>query len=226
MQKLDDIFKRRFDRSEEGRDEVKEAERSANIKSATREFGWGYAGTLPDGVPWGAPGFDDFIVHPKGKVLIVALNTELNAAMEWAAGTLPNLVTLAGPPGVGKTHLAGAAAQVVADGHHQLLYRSEHDLLEDFRPGRNPEEAEYAYREVPWLIIDDLGVEALTGWGKAVMDQVVDARWRGAATGLRTLITTNLLSKDLPPRLASRLGDRSRALVVQVAAEDYRRRAQ
>mgnify|MGYP006400038373 CR=1 FL=1 len=220
MDRLDALMRRRLSHDPDLKRDEREMERAANIAASARDFGYGYAGTLPDGVPWGAPDFDAFLAPPAEK----ALHEEKEAVIAWVAGSGSNLLTLAGPPGVGKTHLAGAAAIALVESGAQVIYRSEHNLLEDYRPHGNPEEAEYAYREIPWLIIDDLGLEALTGWGKSIMDQLVDARWMGAAAGLRTLITTNLLSKDLPPRVASRLGDRSRARVIQVAAGDFRRR--
>ena len=72
------------------------------------------------------------------------------------------------------------------------------------------------------LIIDDLGLAALTDTMRGVMDEIINARWRGAG-GLRTMVTLNFKSKDMPPRIASRLGDRSRSLVVQIDAEDMRK---
>ena len=54
------------------------------------------------------------------------------------------------------------------------------------------------------------------------MDEIINARWRGAG-GLRTMVTLNFKSKDMPPRIASRLGDKSRSLVVQIEAEDMRK---
>jgi DNA replication protein DnaC len=77
-------------------------------------------------------------------------------------------------------------------------------------------------RDSTWLILDDVGVEASTDWSKGVIDQAVDQRW---VAKKRLLVTTNATDpKELPARLASRLGDVAVARVVVIDAPDYRRR--
>jgi hypothetical protein len=54
------------------------------------------------------------------------------------------------------------------------------------------------------------------------MDSLIDARWQGSGP-LRTLITTNLVSSELPVRIASRLGDTTLGVAVPIQATDWRR---
>lgn len=146
----------------------------------------------------------------------------------WARGMSPYLLTLSGPSGVGKTHLALAAAQVVLHRDQPIIYRTEKALLDELhqamRKGEyGPAEVMRQFTEIPWLVLDDLGAGAVSEWDKAHMDQLVNLRWQGTAAQLRTLVTTNLVGENMTPRMASRLGDIHVGKAILIKALDYRR---
>jgi DNA replication protein DnaC len=135
------------------------------------------------------------------------------------------LLTLAGPVGCGKSHLAIAAARQLAAQGESIIYREEPNLIAELQRGLADHICEAVLEEimvVPWLVIDDLGVTALGDWGKGVIDRIVNARWERSGTK-RTLITTNLLDSEMPHRTASRLSDTQLASFMVITASDYRR---
>jgi DNA replication protein DnaC len=69
------------------------------------------------------------------------------------------------------------------------------------------------------LVLDDLGHQRETPWRVEMVDRIIDARYMG---GRWTVITTNLPGDQLPPRIASRLRDRSTGFVAAIEAGDYR----
>lgn len=147
------------------------------------------------------------------------------ALEEWMGFKGPAILTLAGDPGVGKSHLAQAAAnQLLATGA-DVFYREEMQLIADLQEAVRSNKLEAALGQVmrvKWLILDDLGQAALKDWGASQMDRIINARWLDAGE-VRTLITTNLAAKDLPPRVASRLSDVRVARQVVMQATDFRR---
>lgn len=192
---------------------------------ARRRGEWGpdealHASGLPDQV--NEVGFESF----KARRRYPSVQEALEAARAWTDDPhSPPLLTLAGSPGTGKTHLALAAAWILLRRPRYVVYRTEGRLLAEVRQSFDSPRGEDplgTFRDCPWLILDDLGVEAATGWAKGIIDQVVDHRW---AMRKRLLMTTNAMSPDdLPPRLASRLSDVAVSRVVAIDAPDYRRR--
>ena len=79
-----------------------------------------------------------------------------------------------------------------------------------------------AFCTAPWVILDDMGVAALSDWGQGIMDRWVNARYELAQErGGFTLITTNIDYKGLPPRLFRRLSEPGVSEVVQLKAPSY-----
>lgn len=145
-------------------------------------------------------------------------------AKEMARGNLTwgNFLVLAGPKGVGKTHLAMAIAwEWFEDGFNVLLTRVD-DMLDWLRQGYDDNTYHQrldGLRRHHLLVLDDLGTEHAKDWAGERIDRVVDWRYVGR---LPLVVTTNAKSKDLADRVASRLADRSCSTVVQINAQDFR----
>ncbi len=145
-------------------------------------------------------------------------------ALRLARGNLTfgNFLVLAGPTGTGKTHLAAAIGWEWFEDGFRVVFARVDDLLDGLRKGYDDNTYHKKLERVRYcdlLILDDLGTEAAKAWGFEKLDRVVD--WRYAA---RTplVVTTNAKSEDLLPRVASRLGDKSCSVVVQIDAPDAR----
>lgn len=193
-------------------------------QEAKWEGAWGPDEAMTaSGLPGEAGGFTLEAFKPRKRYSTV--QEALEAVRAWLDDprSAP-LLTLAGKPGTGKTHLALAAGHALAQKACYVLYRTEGRLLAEVRRSFGPrgEDPLETLRDCTWLILDDVGVEASTDWGKGVVDQVVDQRW---VSKRRLLVTTNATDPDeLPARLASRLSDVGVGRVVVIEAPDYRRR--
>jgi len=126
-----------------------------------------------------------------------------------------HFLTLAGGPGLGKTHLALAMAWEWIEGRRsQALYYQVESFLDELRCRYRRWQADYEgwendpyglldfAKRVPFLVLDDLGAEKGTEWAVAKLDELVDHRYLNR---LKTVFTTNLRLEDLPPRIADRI---------------------
>ena len=141
-------------------------------------------------------------------------------------------LTLAGTPGSGKTHLALAVAwEWIEAGAYVIYFRAQvlMDRLRgtfDLTPQiaralheRTLEEEIDLLESCHLLIIDDLGAEKATEWTDAVLDRIIDTRW---LKELPLIVTTNVKSSGLPPRIVDRLKDRRIGRVITMVASSYR----
>jgi DNA replication protein DnaC len=123
--------------------------------------------------------------------------------------------------GSGKTHLAWAIGWEYLMGCSSVFYGTVPDMLVYLREGIRNEyynvEARIHYlQEVKLLILDDLGTEHRTDFANESLDMVVNSRY----THLRsTVITTNLNSDELQPRISSRAKE---GVTVYLDTTDYR----
>lgn len=146
------------------------------------------------------------------------------AAERWSSREGQPILTLSGPPGTGKSHLAKAAYAAVVSRGGRAFFVSEGQLVEEFHSWvglGKLDRLQRDLREVPWFILDDLGTQAMGEWAQGLFDHLITARHESAGA-TRFMVTTNLLAKDIQPRVASRIGDRLKATVVAIDAPDYR----
>jgi len=137
-------------------------------------------------------------------------------------------VLLIGPTGVGKSHLAQALGHRACRAGHAVVFVAAHDLFKQLRAGRA--DASYDRRllrftAVDLLIIDDLGLRALSGDEPVDLYEIIRARHERAAT----IVTSNRSEEELAqlfgdPLLASAAMDRllHRAHVLTIEGDSYR----
>jgi DNA replication protein DnaC len=136
-------------------------------------------------------------------------------------------LVLFGNYGAGKTHLAAAIANAALRRQTRVLFAIVPDLLDHLRSTFGPSsEVEYddrfeTIREVPLLILDDLGTENTTAWAREKLFQIINYRYNDA---LPTVITSNRKPEDIDPRIFSRMSDRALCEEhIMIDAADYRR---
>lgn len=130
--------------------------------------------------------------------------------------------------GCGKTHLAAAVANHALR-HLRVLFANVPDLLDHLRSTFGPT-SEVGYdarfetiRDIPLLVLDDLGTENTTPWAREKLYQIINHRYNSK---LPTVITSNRdPKKDIEPRIYSRMTDRALCEEITLMnAGDYRKR--
>mgnify|MGYP001573013742 FL=1 len=163
---------------------------------------------------WRLSAFQTSPKHP-------TLGRALEGVLAWLQGRY-TFLTLAGPPGVGKTHLAVAAAWELVGQKALVQYWPDGEFNEAIRQsvgeGRTGIFLE-EMRTLPYLVLDDLSLVSASEFTRAILDQLVDWRWNRR---MPLLVTTNFKASQLAERLASRLRDVSLGTVVLIDAPDYR----
>ncbi len=127
--------------------------------------------------------------------------------------------------GCGKTHLAAAIANESLNRRVPLYFAVVPDLLDYLRAAFDPNsESSYderfdAIRNVPLLILDDLGTENSKPWAREKLYQIINHRYNAK---LPTVITTNNDLDSIDGRIRSRLLDRQLCRTILMQADDYR----
>jgi len=167
--------------------------------------------------------FDNFVTSRPGysSDQVASLSKALETCRQYARMGRGWLV-MAGPYGCGKTHLAAAIAN---EARIPTLFITLPDLLDQLRDGFNDKVDDYQdrfdrVREIPLLVLDDLGAQVSTPWAGEKVFQLVNSRY---VRELPTVFTTNVGVTDIDGRLLSRMSDRRLSCRVVIDAPDYRR---
>lgn len=151
-----------------------------------------------------------------------SMRPAFQAAKQYADHPQGGLV-LAGPKGVGKTHLAIAAAQELAASGLAVRYGEAQTIIESLRKAVGDER--YQDELAAWmdwpavLVMDDYGAQRATGFSEPVLEQIL--LWR-YSRGQAFIVTTNLGPSEIPDRLASRWRDKDWMTVVRCEGDDMR----
>jgi len=135
---------------------------------------------------------------------------------------------LTGNYGCGKTHLAAAIANEAMAKGTRLYFAIVPDLLDALRATFDPNSEEKyddrfeMIRNVPLLILDDLGTENTKPWAREKLYQIINHRYNAC---LATVITTNMDLDHLDGRIRSRISDRQLCRSVLIKSNDYRQLA-
>ena len=128
-------------------------------------------------------------------------------------------LVLTGPSGSGKTHLAAAIANRCIERQQTTFFIMVADLLDHLRASYSPT-SEIAYdelfeqvRNVPVLVLDDLGAHSSTPWAQEKLHQIINHRFNNA---LATVVTVKGPLARLDESLRTRLDAEGRCRVVQL----------
>jgi DNA replication protein DnaC len=164
--------------------------------------------------------------------------TEIPTVIEWvhayhASADAPSLLLL-GPTGTGKTYQAYAALRLAvckprpvrgvgyrADGWKAATHA---DLLASMRPGgrdHNPEQVLKDLRDLPLLLVDDLGVAKNSEWVEDITYRLMNSRYEHMKP---SIFTSNLAIDQLKDALGDRITSRLAETCVRVALTGADRR--
>ncbi len=128
-------------------------------------------------------------------------------------------LVLTGPSGSGKTHLAAAIANRCIERQQTAFFIMVADLLDHLRAAYSPT-SEIAYdelfeqvRNVPVLILDDLGAHSSTPWAQEKLFQVINHRYNNS---LPTVLTVRGPLTKLDESSRTRLEAEGRSTVLQL----------
>ena len=153
-----------------------------------------------------------------------SLEKAVKAATTFAARPHGWLV-LTGPYGCGKTHLAAAIANTLADRGNPPLFIMVPDLLDHLRATFNPSSnTSYDHRfdeirTASLLVLDDLGAQSTSPWAKEKLHQLFNHRYNAELATVITIAVDMLESID--ERLRVRLLDERLCSICVITAPAY-----
>ncbi|MFN0093877.1 MAG: ATP-binding protein [Dehalococcoidia bacterium] len=129
-------------------------------------------------------------------------------------------LTILGPSGTGKTHLAAAIANARIAAGEQALFMVVADMLDHLRSGYDADAEDLSFdqlfehvRNAPLLLLDDIDGSAGTPWAKEKLFQILNHRFNSQ---LPTVFTASGAAKTLDLRIESRLRDANFGQVVEL----------
>lgn len=162
-----------------------------------------------------------FVSH--GADEIRAMQSAHRTAMKYGEEPKDWLV-IAGQTGHGKTRLAAAIGNYSRGEGKRVMFVVVPDLLDRLRSAYNPSNPRSfddlfdQVRNVPLLILDDLGAQSGTPWADEKLFQLINHRYNAC---LPTVITTNLTMRDMDARLRSRLTDPQISTILLMGPFDF-----
>jgi DNA replication protein DnaC len=154
-----------------------------------------------------------------------SLRDAVAAAQEYAQDPAGWLV-FSGDYACGKTHLAAAIANELAQKGEPPLFVMVPDLLDHLRATFSPSSSttfDRRFEEIRTsrlLILDDLGTQSMTPWVREKLYQLFGYRSNAELPTVITIAADSLDSLD--PRLASRLRDEHLCRIVSIAVPPFR----
>jgi DNA replication protein DnaC len=163
--------------------------------------------------------YDDYVTEEEYH----RLQAVLQKAIDYAQSP-ENWVLFSGEFGSGKTHLAAAIASYRRDLGEEVMFLTVPDLLDYLRTTFAPD-ANITFdklfdqvRNVPLLILDDMGTEATKPWAQEKLFQILDYRYVGR---LPTVITTAKSMNEINPRIVSRLQDQRICRIININVQSH-----
>jgi DNA replication protein DnaC len=158
-----------------------------------------------------------------GEQQIRSLEFALNQSRLYAQN-LKGWLLLQGSYGCGKTHLAVAIANFTLSLGIPTLILTVPDLLDWLRyaydrTDTNFEDRFAEIRNIPLLVLDDLGTQNATPWAEEKLYQIINHRYM---MKLPLVVTTNLDLAEIDGRIRSRLLDPDLVSTVRITAPDFR----
>jgi DNA replication protein DnaC len=131
---------------------------------------------------------------------------------------------LMGGYGCGKTHLAAAVANRVVASGIPVLFLTVPDVLDWLRTSYGSNDIRFEdrfeeIRNIPLLVLDDLGTQNATPWAEEKLYQIINHRY---VHRIPMVVTTNLDLVELDGRIRSRLKDPDLTTIVRITSPDYR----
>lgn len=136
-------------------------------------------------------------------------------------------LTIIGPYGCGKTHLAAAVANYQRDQGTSVIFTTVPDLMDYLRMTFNNtmtvslQQRFNMVLNIPLLVLDDLRTEQASAWVREKLFQIIEYRYTGQ---LPTIVTTSRQIEELDERIATRLLDWRRCQIVAITAPSYAQR--
>lgn len=153
------------------------------------------------------------------------LETVVRVAYEYARQP-EGWLCIIGRFGTGKTHLAAAVAHYWQESGKgdQIMFITVPDLLDYLRYTYGPsapvsfDQRFQAVRNVPLLVLDDLGTENATPWAREKLFQILDYRYLML---LPTVITSSREIESFDERILTRILDERCCRIVSITVRNY-----